>query len=162
MFLVAGAGRAESAPGEAALQERVSAYWDARVARTARVYDFYPGPELGGPKDIAMIGEFGNMRFLDYRIEGIDIDSDTAVVSLTVTTEVTGLRQVHTVKKPRELPAMERWNRICGTWFRKPKRRSLVRSEFRPSELGEVPAEGPDCGKLAAPESSSGSMREEK
>jgi hypothetical protein len=129
---------------EQALRKRVTAYWDARVERSQSVYDFYPSPALGGPKNRKLIGEFGNVRFESYRIEDIALEGDSATVRLKVNVHVTPLTQRY------ELPSKDTWNRICGTWYRKPVRRGLAKREFDPSELGPVGEGGPDCAQAAS------------
>ena len=140
-------GAASGAGDEQALRARVTAYWDARVARSEEVYRFYVGPELGGPKDRGAIGEFGAVRFDGYRIESIELDGDSARIRMGVDVRVDRPDPGGAGETRYAMPSAEEWQRICGTWYRKPLRKSLVRSEFRPSELGPVGEGGPDCAK---------------
>ena len=146
---VAGLAPARAAePGaEPALRERVTQYWTARVARSADVYRFYPGPELGGPIDSTQIGEFGTVKFEGFEIQGIEIQSEKATVRLQV--DVVLERPGPAGTRRYASPSAEVWNQICGTWYRQPLRKSLVRKEFLPSELGPVPEGGPECLKGA-------------
>jgi hypothetical protein len=133
---------------EAELRERVTQYWTARVARSQDVYRFYPGPELGGPLDSTLIGEFGTLAFEGFEIQGLEIQDEKATVSLQV--DVVVERPGAGGTRRYASKSAEVWNRICGTWYRQPLRRSLVRKDFLPSELGPVPEGGPDCSKGAS------------
>jgi hypothetical protein len=141
------------------LRDRVTQYWDARVARSEKVYDFYPVPELGGPKDRKMLGEFGNVTFEGYEIEDISVDGDTATVKLQVVAD-TSTGSPHHKEHAVHVPSQEEWIRVCDTWFRKPVRKSLVRKDFLPAELGEVGEDGPDCSVLERAGASTGAEDE--
>jgi len=147
---VAGLGpsRAAEAGAEQALRERVTQYWTARVARSPDVYRFYPGPEFGGPIDSTMIGEFGTLQFKGFEIQGVEIQREKATVRLDV--DVLLERPAPAGTSRYTSHSAEVWNHICGTWYRQPLRKSLVRREFLPSELGPVPEGGPDCSKGAS------------
>jgi hypothetical protein len=155
------AGEEVANSDEQALRKRVTTYWDARVERSESVYDFYPSPELGGPKNQGLIGESGNIFFESWRIEAIAVEGDSATVRLNVNVRVTPLQQGGAKAGSHEkLFTVETWNRICGTWYKKPVPRGLTKKEFDPSELGPVGEGGPDCAKVASnPKGGAGAVR---
>ncbi len=155
----AAVGDSRAQGDEQVLSERVAAFWDARLERSLKVYDFYPSPELGGPKDRTTIGEFGNVSFHSYSIEAIEVNGDdSASIRLKVGLAASQPTPGGARDARRSLLLLDEWNKICGTWYRKPRPRSLARQEFDPSKLGSVGEGGPDCKKVASDENASTSV----
>jgi hypothetical protein len=105
-----------STSAEQDLRERARAYWDARIARSPKVYEFYVPPEKGGASR-DRITEGGNMVFKTAEIEVIELDGDRGDVRV---------RAAYSVVLPRAVPLpdvqsmviREGWSRVDGTWYR--------------------------------------------
>ena len=152
----AAVGDSRAQGDEQVLRERVASFWDARLERSLKVYDFYPSPDLGGPKDRTTIGELGDLSIHSYSIEAIEVNGDeSASIRLKVGLGVPLAMPGGTRDARRSLLMLEDWNKICGTWYRKPRPFSLARQEFDPSMLGSVGEGGPDCKKVASDEDAS-------
>ncbi len=120
-------------PDSEVLKERAAEYWRYRVARTEQVYDFYAPPELGGPSGWRDTSELGNVGYKWYEIDGVEIDGDTAVVKLTVQTELMLNRPTRIPEERLRFEIEETWNKIEGTWYKKPiPRDALFRLQKRP------------------------------
>ena len=75
---------AAAAEDDQALLERAGKYWEARVAGTREVLDFYAPPEQGGPKTARDRSEFGNVRYRAAKIRGVEIDRDAPLVTTQI------------------------------------------------------------------------------
>ncbi len=115
------AAKSESAPAaksaEDAFRARLTEYWDLRIARSEKVYDFYLPAEKGGSKkeDIA---DLGGVNYEKYAIEDVKIEGDTAYATLQTEATIA-------LPKPMPLPdsaykprIVDVWHRTDGVWYR--------------------------------------------
>jgi len=101
---------------DAALRERVTAYWKARVARDKAVYAFYPPPEKrleGG-----ILSEGGAVRFDAFQITGVDVDGDSALVTLEIDSHVEGRTAFPVPAFIGHRTLRERWDLFDGVWYK--------------------------------------------
>ncbi len=136
----------------AAVLERARAYWDAKIARSPEVFSFYPPVELGGPKRPR--GEQGSIRYREYEIRKVVVDGERAGVVIKVVTTLPAQQAMKVPDKYRHLlnpELVEEWNRIEGTWYKKPlekgglsrfmRRNRQRRAEAEPAAKAEAKAE---------------------
>ncbi len=130
-----------------ALVERVDAFWKARQAGSPEALSFYPTPELGGPLNRSRIAE-GRLGYSGYEVVEIERSDDTASVELRVQPRVPGgpRATARPEGKKRWFTVVETWNKICGTWYRKPQPVGFSKHEFTADQLGPAP----DCDAIAA------------
>lgn len=128
-------GAASSADAEApapkaasevdALRERVTQYWDARIAQDPGSLEFYAKTSSGKPpRDVP---DFGSIRYASYQIEKVEVDGDQGRVLISVPPAdlklpVSSLPEIK--RRPR---IREAWVKVEGTWYKKPVDRSLSR-----------------------------------
>ncbi len=111
---------AEAAEDDQALLERAGKYWEARVAGTREVLDFYAPPEQGGPKTARDRSEFGNVRYRAAKIQGVEIDGNRAVVKIRITAGLPLAALVPLEKGLWDREIREQWIKFDGTWYKKP------------------------------------------
>ena len=120
---------AEKPSGEAELRERVSAYWQARVEQSESIFEFY-APEA---RDSATEG--GNIKFLEFALEGVELDGDTASVSVRTHTDFSLPPQFRNIPKRAFHPLItESWERVDGVWYKRPTGSGLGRLMQNPSK----------------------------
>jgi len=120
------AAAAESSTADReALKKRAQAYWNARMARSAEVYDFYLPPEKGGPKSLKEISEGGNITWLEAEVTDVKVGTNWGVVYTKVKADipVAGAFEVPEDLKNRTLQAQ--WNKVDGEWYKKAIPRGL-------------------------------------
>ena len=122
-----GAAGGAVAGDEQALRQRVAAYWDARVSRTAEVFDFYAPPDKGGPQKARDVSEGGNILFRTYEIEDIKIEGDSALIHLRVSTDLHLTRPSGNAQVQRDAQIRETWVKVETTWYKRPVPRGLSR-----------------------------------
>jgi hypothetical protein len=112
----AAAPAAAAKSDEAALRERATSYWKARVARDPSARDFYVPAEKR--PEHTRVAEGGAVRFTAFEIEGVEIQGETAIVSVKVESQIDG-------KTPFPIPdhigkrtLRERWDRVDGLWYK--------------------------------------------
>jgi hypothetical protein len=103
---------------EAVLRERANAYWNARVARSESVLEFYPPKELRPAGTI--IPENGALLYKKFDIGEVSIHDDEAFVLVNIETEIMGNTPFPIPAKFLTRSLQERWMRIDGTWFKQP------------------------------------------
>jgi hypothetical protein len=113
---VAPAATDSSTRTEGDLRARARAYWDARIARSQKVYEFYAPPEKGGASR-DRISEGGNMIFTTATIEAVEIDGDLGVVRVWAEYSVVLPRAVP-LPDVQGMGIREGWSRVDGTWYR--------------------------------------------
>ena len=111
---------AETAGDEQALLERAGKYWEARVAGSPKVLDFYAPPEKGGPKTARDRSEFGNITYRGAEIEGAEIDGDRAWVRIRITAGFPLATAVQLDEGFWTREIREEWLKVEGTWYKKP------------------------------------------
>ena len=129
-----------SKSAERALRARVKGFWDARLARSEKVYDYYLPPEKSGLSRAA-VADGNSMILKQYEIVGVKIDGDSA--SVTVKTQVELL-----LPKPMPIPdemtrpvVAEQWHRTDGVWYRQPVEAGLSKALRAPdSQTGKSPS----------------------
>jgi hypothetical protein len=139
-FARAGAARAEVSAGGATapvagvardeaqvLRERAQQYWEARVAGSARVLEFYAPPEKGGPRGPGEVSEGGNLRFTAFEIEGVELGGDAATVLVRVEASLPVRRELARTSAERSRLLREVWDRVDGTWYKRPVPRGFGR-----------------------------------
>ena len=112
------------AEGVRILRERATAYWQARVARSERVLDFYAPPKEGRPNARARVSEGGAVRFIAFEIEGVEVRGDEADVRLRVEASVPMARHS---RAARTASFSETWERVDGVWYKRPVPPGLAR-----------------------------------
>jgi len=113
------ASRAEEAESDSALLERAAKYWEARVARSREVLDFYAPPEKGGPKTARDRSEFGNVKYRAATIQGADIDGDQALVRILITAGFPLITPIKLDKDFWDREIREEWIKVDGIWYKK-------------------------------------------
>ncbi len=126
----AGATPAREVREEAGLRERARQYWEARVAGSDRVFEFYAPPEKGGPRGPAEVSEGGNLRFTAFEIEAVEVRAAEALVRVRVEATVPALRQPARSGTPRSALLREAWDRLDGAWYKRPVPRGFGRGTF--------------------------------
>jgi hypothetical protein len=116
------ASLAAATPGgdDVPLRRRATAYWEARVARSPQVFDFYPPVELRDDLGGRPLAEGGNMQFTAFEIEGVQVDGDEATVRVAVQARVLLSRASGPAELTRKAVVSEAWQRIDGTWYKRP------------------------------------------
>ena len=122
-----GAAGGGVASDEKILRQRVAAYWDARVARTTKVFDFYAPPDKGGPQKARDVSEGGNILFRTYEIEDVEIEGDSALIHLRVSAHVYLNRPSGAAQLQRDAQIQEAWVRVDEAWYKRPIPRGLSR-----------------------------------
>src|SRR5512145_498244 len=102
---VAGAARDEAQ----VLRERAQQYWEARVAGSERVLEFYAPPEKGGPRGPGELSEGGNLRFTAFEIEGVELGTDAATVLVRVEASLPVRRELARTSAERSRLLREIW-----------------------------------------------------
>jgi hypothetical protein len=103
------AGDAEPARS---LRERVQGYWQARLERSPRVYEFYAPAERGG----AAVSEGGSVPLTAFEIEAAEVRGDEATVGVRVAAPL----GPPAARQTRTLRFREAWHRRDGVWYRRP------------------------------------------
>ncbi len=115
---------AEEAPKSAAAQSpedafraRLAEYWDLRIERSQKVYDFYLPPEKGGSEkeDIA---DLGGVNYQNYTIEDVKIQGDTAYATLQTEATIALPRPMPLPDEAYKPKIVEIWHRTDGVWYR--------------------------------------------
>ncbi len=144
------AAEAEGPGDSGALEDRAREYWEARVARTPAVYDYYAPPEKGGPTQPKQMSEFGNIHFRTAEIEKVEIEGDRGVVHVRVAMELALGRPSQIPEERLRQVLREEWNRVDGVWYKKPIPRGLSRHMQRSSKRRRrrsvAPRRGARCG----------------
>jgi len=115
-----GAAGGGVASEEKIFRQRVAAYWDARVARTAKVFDFYAPADRGGPQTARDVSEGGNILFKVYEIEDVEIEGDSALVHLRVSADLHLDRPSGAGQVQRDAQIHEAWVKVDSTWYKRP------------------------------------------
>jgi hypothetical protein len=106
---------------EKALLERARAYWDARVAGSNKVYDFYP-PDVRERGQLP--AEFAGVLYKDHEIERVLAKDGLGVVIVRAQQVLVlgpGVRtQADGFEKQLKAHFGEEWVRVDGTWYKKP------------------------------------------
>lgn len=100
------------------LLERVTSYWNARIARDEAVYAFYPPPDKRPAN--GRIGEGGAVRFESFAISDVTLDGDAAVVTLNIASHIEGKTPFPIPERLGRRTLRENWNRIDGIWYKQP------------------------------------------
>jgi len=133
---------------ERALRERVKGFWDARLAHSEKVYDFYLPPAKGGLQR-SSVADGTNVVWQDYEIAGVKIDGDRALVTIRGRVSLF-------LPKPMPIPddalrrvVPEEWRRTDGVWYRQPTEAGLSKALGEDSHAGRFPPqpEGGDAAK---------------
>ncbi len=107
------------------LRERVSQYWDARIAQAPESLDFYAKTSSGKPpRDVP---DFGSIRYASYQIEKIEVDGNEGRVLISVPPADLKLPVSSLPEIKRRPQIREAWVKVEGTWYKKPVDRSLSR-----------------------------------
>ena len=148
-LVVPSACAGEPAADEQALLERAGKYWEARVARSPELLDFYAPPEKGGPKYARDRSEFGNVKYRGAEITGAEIDGDQAMVRIRITASVplAAAAQLDKAFWTREI--REEWLKVDGTWYKKPVPLGFSRPS-PPRKESPGPDESPTPASAAA------------
>ena len=104
---------------ERALRARVKGFWDARLARSEKVYDYYLPPAKGGlPR--AGVADGTSIAWKQYEIVGVKVDGDSAWVTIKGRVDLL-------LPKPMPIPeemtrpvVAEEWHSTDGVWYRQP------------------------------------------
>jgi hypothetical protein len=120
-----GSSGAEESPDGKALRERVTQYWDYRVARDPKVYTFYAPPEKGGPTDFSEISDYGPVQYTAYEIQSIDIQGDRAFVRIRGHHVIVGEKVVQVPDRFRWVNLTREWIKVDGVWYQKPTKPGL-------------------------------------
>jgi len=107
------------------LMKRATAYWNARVARSPKVYDFYAPPEKGGPKGLKEISEGGNIQWLEAEVQDAKIGSNWGIVYTRVKAEIPVAGAFDLPEDMKERVVQAQWNKVDGEWYKKPVPRGL-------------------------------------
>jgi len=121
------AGTGEVREEAQVLRERAQQYWEARVAGSARVLEFYAPPEKGGPRGPREVSEGGNLRFTAFDIEGVELRGDEASVLVRVEANVPAGRRQARPGSVRSRVLRELWDRVDGDWYKRPVPRGFGR-----------------------------------
>lgn len=114
-------------PEERELQERVRAYWEARMAGSERVFAFYTPPERGGPRARSDVSERGNLRFTGFEIEKVELRGDEGTVVVRVEAASPDAGTGAPLRSGRSARVREAWDRVDGTWYKRPVPRGFGR-----------------------------------
>jgi len=107
------------------LMKRATAYWEARITRSPKVYDFYAPPEKGGPKSLKEISEGGNIQWLEAEVQDAKIGSNWGVVYTRVKAEIPVAGAFELPDDLKERVVQSQWNKVDGEWYKKPVPRGL-------------------------------------
>jgi len=121
----AGAGAKVASSDRDKLMKRAKEYWDARVARSPKVYDFYAPPEKGGPKSLKDISEGGNIQWIEAEVQDAKIGSNWGVVYTRVKAEIPVAGAFDLPDDLKERVVQAQWNKVEGEWYKKPVPRGL-------------------------------------
>ncbi len=144
LLVVSSAGAGEPAADEQALLERAGKYWEARVASSPELLDFYAPPEKGGPKTARERSEFGNIRYRGAEVEGAEIDGDQAVVRIRIGVGFAMVTPLELDESFWTREIREEWLKVDGTWYKKPIPLGFSRPSPRPTQ-------GPGPGRASTP-----------
>jgi len=113
-----GSGSLQAAQDERkALTDRAKAFWDARVKGDwGTVFDFLADSEKkGGTKEqyIAFSKEKGPFRYLSYKLEDVEVESDTGWVKTAYELEPTRFPGL----PPNKVNTWQVWEKWEGQWF---------------------------------------------
>jgi hypothetical protein len=133
------------------LRERAQAYWEARIARSPRVHEFYAPPRS------AAVSEGGNVQFTAFEIEGVEVRGDDATVEVRVQAHVALPTRVGGATHAAHVH--EAWHRVGGAWYKRPvppgfaPPRPTTRRETSHGEGRSSPVplqDGSDAGSITA------------
>jgi hypothetical protein len=150
LVIASGASAGEAASDEQALLERAAKYWEARVAGSPEVLDFYAPPEKGGPKHANERSEFGNVRYREAEIEGAEIDGDQALVRIRIKASFPLATALTVDDGFWTRPIREEWLEVDGTWYKKPIPLGYSRPSPRPTKKSPSPGESSTPASAAA------------
>lgn len=102
---------------EDAFRARLTEYWDLRIARSQKVYDFYLPPEKGGSK-MEDIADLGGVNYQKYVIEDVKIEGDTAYATLQTEATIALPRPMPLPEDAYKPKVVDVWHRTDGVWYR--------------------------------------------
>jgi hypothetical protein len=140
----------KSKNGEQALRARVKGFWDARVARSEKLSNFYLPPEKGGPP-LAKTIDGTNVIWHEYEIDDVKIDGDTATVTIQGRVSLVLAKPVRVPEEMTRPRVSEIWHRTNGVWYREPVESGLRQHPKGPSPeqaQPQVPTQGGSAAKL--------------
>ncbi len=132
LTLASGTAAAEESADAKALRARATQYWKYRVARDAKLYDFYAPPEKGGPTYYAEVSDHGPVQYTAFEITQVDVKGDQGVVQLRARHVLLGDKAVQVPERFRWVDLTRDWVRVDGVWYQKPRKPGLsVASGFQ-------------------------------
>jgi hypothetical protein len=149
LLVVSSACAGEPAADEQALLERAGKYWEARVASSPELLDFYAPPEKGGPKFASDRSEFGNVKYQGAEVTGAVIDGDQAMVRIRITASIPLAAAAQLDKGFWTREIREEWLKVDGTWYKKPVPLGFSRPS-PPRKESPGPDESPTPASAAA------------
>jgi len=138
---------------ERALRARVKGFWDARLARSEKTYDFYLPPAKGGlPR--ADVADGMNVVWQEYEIVGVKIDGDSAWVTIKGRVSLVLPKPMPVPEEMTRPVVAEEWRRTDGVWYRQPVQAGLSKAvRATDSSTGKSPSQaGLDGGAAKAAE----------